>query len=36
MAAHTGIGAFSRDPTKWEDYMEILENYFVAHDIKQK
>jgi len=34
MAVHTGIGAFSGDPTKWEDYVERLENYFVAHDIK--
>ena len=33
MAAHTGIGAFSRDPTKWEDYVERLENYFVANNI---
>jgi len=34
MAAHMGIGAFSGDPTKWEDYVERLENYFIAHNIK--
>ena len=34
MAAHPGIGVFSGEPTEWEDYVERLENYFVAHDIK--
>lgn len=34
MAAHSGIGAFSGEPTEWEDYVEKMENYFVAHDIK--
>ena len=29
-----GIGVFSGEPTEWEDYVERLENYFVAHDIK--
>ena len=27
---------FSKDPTEWEDYVERLENYFVAHDIKME
>ena len=34
MAAHPGIGVFSGEPIEWEDYVERLENYFVAHDIK--
>ena len=34
MAAHTSFGAFSGEATEWEDYVERLENYFVAHDIK--
>ena len=35
MAAHPGsIGVFSGKPTEWEDYVERLENYFIAHDIK--
>ena len=24
------------EPTEWEDYVERLENYFVAHDIKSE
>ena len=28
--------AFSGEPTEWEDYVERLENYFVAHDIKSE
>ena len=36
MAAHTSFGAFSGEPTEWEDYVERLENYFVAHDIKSE
>ena len=34
MTIHTGIGVFSGQPIEWEDYVERLENYFVAHDIK--
>ena len=34
MVAHTGIGVLSGELTEWEDYVERLENYFVAHDIK--
>ena len=35
MAAHPGsIGVFSGKLTEWEDYVQRLENYFVAHDIK--
>ena len=34
MAAYSGIGVFSGEPTEWEDYVERLENYFVAHNIK--
>ena len=29
-------GAFSGEPTEWEDYVERLENYFVVHDIKSE
>ena len=36
MAAHTGIGVFSGEPTEWEDYVERLENCFVVHDIKKE
>ena len=35
MAARMGIGAFSGEPTEWEDYVDRLENYFVAHDVKE-
>ena len=31
MAAHTGIGVFSGEPSEWEDYVEKLKNYFVAY-----
>ena len=34
MAAYTGIGIFSGEPTEWEDYVWRLENDFVVHDIK--
>ena len=36
MAAHTGIGVFSDEPTEWEDYVESLEYYFVVHDIEME
>ena len=35
MAARMGIGTFSGEPTEWEDYVDCLENYFVAHDVKE-
>ena len=34
MAAHPGFKVFVGKLTEWEDYVERLENYFVAHDIK--
>ena len=36
MVAHTSFGAFSGEPMEWEDYVERLENFFVAHDIKSE
>ena len=35
MAARMGIGTFSGEPSEWEDYVDRLENYFVAHDVKE-
>ena len=34
MATQPDFGAFSGEPTEWEDYVERMENYFIAHDIK--
>ena len=34
MATQPGFDAFSGEPTEWEDYVERMENYFIAHDIK--
>ena len=36
MAAHTSFGAFSGEPTEWEDYVERLENYFKRMTLSQK
>ena len=35
MAARMGIGTFSGEPTEWEDYVDYLENYCIAHDVKE-
>ncbi|XP_065891685.1 uncharacterized protein [Dysidea avara] len=35
MAARMGIGTFSGEPSEWEDYVDRLENYFIAHDVKE-
>ena len=35
MAEHSGIGKFSGEAADWDNYIERLENFFIAHDITE-
>ena len=35
MAERSGIGEFSGEAADWENHIEHLENFFVAHDITE-
>ena len=35
MAERSGIGEFSGEAVNWDNYIECLENFFVAHDITE-
>ena len=35
MAERSGIGEFSGEAADWDNYIERLENFFVAHDITE-
>ena len=35
MAERSGIGKFSGEAAEWDNYIECLDNFFVAHDITE-